>query len=145
MPHRTHARIARAEQKFERVLTRSTIADSFTYYFTPIMTVVENIKREATRAVEGEEHDCHRNPAKAEAIADLLLRDWEFAKRLVEWHGGKFVGILQPVAYLSRTRLDHTWMWQTWGNQYRAVYPLIQAKAHGGGRVLRFHRDPRHR
>jgi lysophospholipase L1-like esterase len=121
------------EQKFERVLSRSTIADSFTYYLTPIMAVAENIKREATRAVEGEEHDCHRNPAKAEAIADLLLRDWEFAKHLVEWHGGKFVGILQPVAYLSRTRLDQASMWQSWGKQYRAVYPLIQEKLKAAG------------
>lgn len=116
------------EQRFEQVLRRSGIADSFSYYFGPILTVVQNIKREGTRAVQGEEHDCHRNPAKAEAIAQNLLRDWQFAKHLVEWHGGKFVGILQPVAYYSRTRLDHVSLSRNWEQQYQAVYPLIREK-----------------
>jgi hypothetical protein len=121
------------ERRFEQVLRRSGIADSFSYYFAPVMTVIENIRREGTRAVEGEEHDCHRNPGKAEAIAQNLLRDWEFAKHLVEWHGGKFIGILQPVAYLSRTRLDHVSLSRNWEQQYRTVYPLIQRKIAGTG------------
>jgi lysophospholipase L1-like esterase len=116
------------EQRFEQVLRRSGIADSFSYYFSPILTVVQNVKREGTRAVQGEEHDCHRNPEKAEAIAKNLVRDWDFAKHLVEWHGGKFIGVLQPVAYFSRTRLDHVSLSRNWERQYRTVYPLIQKK-----------------
>jgi lysophospholipase L1-like esterase len=116
------------EQRFEQILRRSAAADSFAHYFAPILAVAQNIRREARRAVQGEEHDCHRNPEKAEAIAENLLRDWRFAQHLVEWHGGKFLGILQPVAYFSRTRLDHLSLWSTLEQQYRAVYPLIIAK-----------------
>jgi lysophospholipase L1-like esterase len=116
------------EQRFDQILRRSGSADSFAHYFAPIQAVAQNVKREGTRAMQGEEHDCHRNPEKAEAIAENLLSDWRFAKQLVEWHGGAFLGILQPVAYFSRARLDHIALWQTLERQYRAVYPLLQQK-----------------
>jgi lysophospholipase L1-like esterase len=116
------------EQRFDQVLRRSGSADSFAHYFAPVQAVMQNIRRETTRAVQGEEHDCHRRPDKAETIAQNLLRDWQFAKHLVEWQGGTFVGILQPVAYFSRTRLDHVSLSQNLEQQYRAVYPLLREK-----------------
>lgn len=114
------------EQRFDQVLRRSGSADSFAHYAAPILAVAQNIRREATRAVRGEEHDCHRNPAKAEAIAQNLLHDWRFAKHLVEWHGGKFVGVLQPVSYFSRTRLDQVPPIANLEPQYRTVYPRMR-------------------
>ena len=43
--------------------------------------------------------------AEPQQIADNLIQDWDVARRLVESYGGKFIGILQPVAYYSNTKL----------------------------------------
>jgi hypothetical protein len=119
------------ERQFDTALRRSLIADSFSHYFAPVERVAQNIKRELVRAVAADEYDCHSNPDKAEAVAANLLSDWSLAKLLVEAHGGKFVALLQPVAYFSRTRLDHLDRWSLQpdkGRQYQAVYPLIRTK-----------------
>jgi len=75
--------------------------------------------------------DCHENPEKAKQIADNLIQDWDVARRLVESYGGKFIGILQPVAYYSGTKLDHIRLNDTQEKQYQAVYPLIREKMAG--------------
>jgi hypothetical protein len=46
----------------------------------------------------------------------------------VEDYGGKYVGLLQPVAYFSRTRLDYLKLSAAEQAQYAAVYPLIRQK-----------------
>lgn len=69
--------------------------------------------------------DCDRNPAKAEAIARLLLWDWTMARQAVESYGGRFLAVLQPVVYFSRTRTDHIEIEADRAAQYEAVYPII--------------------
>ena len=122
------------ERQFDLALRRSLIADSFPHYYAPIERLAQNIRRELVRAVAADEYDCHSNAAKADAVAANLIDDWRLAKLLVEAHGGKFVALLQPVAYFSRTRLEHLDRWSLQpdkGRQYQAVYPLIQAKLAG--------------
>ena len=71
--------------------------------------------------------NCHRDSEKAAKIADNVLRDWQMAKRIAEFHGAKFIGILQPAIYFSRTRRDHVEdvppLMQA---QFQAVYPRIK-------------------
>jgi len=69
--------------------------------------------------------DCDQEPAKAEAIARLLLWDWTIAKRTVEGYGGRFLAVLQPVAYFSRTKTDQIKIEADRAVQYQAVYPAI--------------------
>jgi hypothetical protein len=47
---------------------------------------------------------------------------------------GTFVGVLQPVAYFSRTKLDHIRLSKATELQYNSVYPLMRQKvAQSGG------------
>jgi lysophospholipase L1-like esterase len=122
------------EQQFDRVLRSSLSPDSFSYYFEPIFRVAENIHNTFRKVTAAEAYDCHRNSAKAEAIAEKLILDWKFAKHLVEWHGGKFAAFLQPVISLSNTRRDHFSTPAIFDQQYRTIYPLIRSKlARGDG------------
>jgi hypothetical protein len=72
--------------------------------------------------------NCHTDAGKAQQVADSLIQDWEMARKLVEAHGGRFIGILQPVAHFSETRKDHIRLPDIQRKQYEAVYPLIRAK-----------------
>jgi hypothetical protein len=74
---------------------------------------------------------CHTDPLRAQQIADYLLQDWDVARRLVESYGGKFIGVLQPVAHYSKTRQDHIRLNADQKKQFEAVYPLIRQKMAG--------------
>jgi hypothetical protein len=75
--------------------------------------------------------NCHIDPRKARQIAENLTQDWDVARRLVQSYGGKFIGILQPVAYYSDTKNDHVRLPELQRRQYEAVYPLIKQKMVG--------------
>jgi lysophospholipase L1-like esterase len=75
--------------------------------------------------------DCHTNARKAQQIADNLIQDWDVARRLVESYGGRFIGVLQPVSYYSKTKTDHIRLPDLQRKQYEAVYPLIKQKVTG--------------
>ena len=74
---------------------------------------------------------CHSDSARAQQIADNLIEDWDVARRLVESYGGKFIGMLQPVSYVSDTKLDHLQLSELKRRQFQAVYPLIQKTMQG--------------
>jgi len=74
--------------------------------------------------------DCDDDPAKARAVAQSLLLDWETARAVAEAHGIRFYAVLQPVIYLSETRRDHLRAAVPEGRrrQFDAVYPLVRAE-----------------
>ena len=43
--------------------------------------------------------DCCDDPEKLELVTEGLLRNWKMAKDLVENRGGRFIALLQPVAF----------------------------------------------
>jgi hypothetical protein len=58
-----------------------------------------------------------------------MIKDWELARRLVEWHGGKFIGLLQPVVHFSRTPVDHIEaraLIERLRPGYETVYPMLR-------------------
>ncbi len=119
------------EQQFRTILRRSFLADSFSHYFAPLFAVAGNLNRELDRTTRGEDYDCHRNPQKAQAIADNMIKDWEFARKLVEWHGGKFIGLLQPVVHFSRSPIDHLEnpaLIERLRPGYETVYPMLRER-----------------
>lgn len=122
------------ERQFEAVLRASSRPDSFAHFLAPVMALAQRVGGAlGVRRGGPEWYECHRNPQKAEAIANLLLQDWQLAKQLVESHGGAFVGLLQPVAYFSRTRLDGLKLSEADRTQYAAIYPLLREKIARGG------------
>src|SRR5262245_66481795 len=62
---------------------------SFTYYFRPIIRLAERINTEVSKTLGVSKYDCVSDRIKAETIAGNLIRDWQFAKLLVESFGWK--------------------------------------------------------
>jgi hypothetical protein len=79
--------------------------------------------------VEGQgEYVCARDKAKAEAVAETLVRGWEIAHQLVASYDGRFFAFLQPVAFIGHPRLDHLKLKRDAAADFLAVYPLIRAR-----------------
>lgn len=117
-----------------RELLRSTDSPgSFAHYFKPVVRIAQRIGNQISRSLAVSPYDCDTDAKKAEAIADKLIRDWQFAKLLTESAGGRFVGILQPVSYFSKTRRDHLALPPGLDRQYETVYPLIRQKLAASG------------
>jgi len=124
------------EQQFNTAIRSSALRDSFSHYFAPVMAAAENISTELRRASRRAHYNCHAEQAKAKQIAENMIRDWQFAKHLVEWHGGRFIGLLRPLAQFSRTVLDQVEdeRLEQLGPQFQAVYPMLrEAVARIGG------------
>lgn len=73
-------------------------------------------------------YDCISNPAKAEAIADMMIKNWEIAHELVTNRNGRFIAVLQPAAFIGHPRTDHLELDEDLGNNFKEVYKLIKAK-----------------
>jgi hypothetical protein len=121
------------EQQFDTILRRSSKADTFGYYFVPFLALAENVHRELDRKTRGQDYDCHRNPEKAQKIVDNLIKDWEFARQLVERHGGKFIGVLQPVFHFSRTPSaliggNEMTLIERLRPEYEKIYPMLRER-----------------
>ena len=75
---------------------------------------------------------CSNNPARAEAVAELIVRNMEMGRALVASYGGKFYAFLQPNAFVGKPRIDHLSLDTPdrliQRRQFEAVYPLVQAK-----------------
>lgn len=110
---------------------------SFAHYFEPVWYIMRRIKSAVMRSSgieRAEGFNCHRNPEKTARIVDNVLRDWQMAKRIVESYGIKFIGILQPVVYFSRTRKDHLGdVFPLMQAQFLSVYPLIRQRMREDG------------
>jgi hypothetical protein len=99
------------------------------YMLKPLMGLAVEVRRAFARATPL--YDCDQRPDKAQQIAEYFLQDWDVARRLIESYGGKFIGILQPVAFYSATRLDRLRLSDAMRKQFQAVYPLIRSKMAG--------------
>jgi hypothetical protein len=79
---------------------------------------------------------CDDDADRADQVARALVSDWKAAQAIAEANDDDFIAVLQPVSYLSDTRLDHLPVWQydsEFAKQYKAVYPLIRAYAMDAG------------
>jgi lysophospholipase L1-like esterase len=74
-------------------------------------------------------YECDDDPDKAEAVAETMIRNWQLARTLVEAHGGRFLGLLQPNSHIGSPRTDHLVgrLDEELGRNYQAVYPLARA------------------
>jgi lysophospholipase L1-like esterase len=121
------------EREIAALLRGSDSPSSFAYYLKPVMRLAQRVSSQLSKSLSVSPYECDTDPKKAEAIAENLIRDWQFAKMLTESFGGKFIGVLQPVSYLSKTRLDHLNRPAGLDRQYQTVYPLIREKIAKGG------------
>jgi hypothetical protein len=91
-----------------------------------IMKVVNKFSR--TASSDSSPYDCVANPAKAEAIAEMMMKNWEMAHEIVNSRGGKFIAILQPAAFINKPRTDHLKLDSDLGENFKAIYKNLQAK-----------------
>jgi hypothetical protein len=121
------------EPEIRRLLDREhrgmQTGEAFRSVFQPVRMLAHKLRHSIEARLRGpvEPHDCSTDPAKAELIARILFWDWLAAKRLVEGYGGRFVAVMQPVAYFSVTRKDHIRIDRAWTEQYKAVYSNYDA------------------
>ena len=101
---------------------------SFSHFFRPVTSLAQQINE--TRAAQrlAPLYDCASDNKKAAAIAENLARDWRMAKQLVEAYGGRFIAVLQPVAFFSKTKLDHLQLRSELESEFRSVYPMVREK-----------------
>lgn len=76
---------------------------------------------------------CDTNPLQADSIARSIVSDWISAKAIANSRGDRFIAILQPVSFLSKTKLAHLddidkgiASREAQGRQYKTIYPLIR-------------------
>jgi lysophospholipase L1-like esterase len=123
----SHAR----EQQIRAALTSTKPQQLYglQHMLKPFAGLAGEIQRAIARRTEL--YNCHDSPEKAQQIAENLLQDWDVARRLIESYGGKFVGVLQPVAFYSTSKVDRLRLNATLRKQFQAVYPLIRSKMAG--------------
>jgi len=98
------------------------------YYFRPVLAVAGAVASSIGADRSENFYDCDKDPRKTDLIAEQLISDWKIAAMIVHSYGGRFQAYLQPVAFFSRTRLQHLRLDAVLGNQYRVLYPVIRRK-----------------
>jgi hypothetical protein len=119
------------EKEFAPLVRGLDRPESFAHYLQPVLRLAARLNQAIDRGARSSPYDCDTDPAKAAAVAASLIADWDMAKRIVASYGLTFVGVLQPVAYLSRTRFLPPELPDDLGRQFAAVYPLIRGKMAG--------------
>jgi hypothetical protein len=73
-------------------------------------------------------YDCVGNPEKAEAVAEIMMKNWEMANEIVTRRNGKFIAILQPAAYIGQPRTDHLDLDEELGKNLGEIYKRLKQK-----------------
>lgn len=73
---------------------------------------------------------CERDPAYANRVVEHLFDIWRMARRIVTASEGRFVALLQPVAYVGKPMRDHLSLSldSKRARNYRIIYGLIKKK-----------------
>jgi hypothetical protein len=121
---------AREHQIWSALQAASSREYGLQYMFGPLVRLANNVSSSLFKGSRDSKSyfNCDSDPDKARQIAHNLLEDWALARTLVEAYNGKFIGVLQPIAYFSDTKLEHIRLHESERLQFQAVYPLIKQK-----------------
>ena len=104
---------------------RMRVIKAFAYkVFAEHLVKVVNKYREKTQ--NASPYDCMATPGKAEQIASIVMQNWELAHQIVTAHGGRFIALLQPAAYVGSPRTDHLKLDPDLGQNFAEVYKHLQ-------------------
>ena len=73
-------------------------------------------------------YNCTTDAEKAEAIADMMMKNWEMAHEIVTKRNGTFLAVLQPAAFIGDPRTDHLQLDEELGKNFELIYGLLQKK-----------------
>lgn len=94
-------------------------------------TIKQIKEMKAGDVVKADRFRCHLDESYADLVAETMINNWKIARDIVKGRGGRFIAILQPVAYLSTTRKNAIDLRQDLAPQYQAVYPKVKEKIRG--------------
>jgi hypothetical protein len=95
-------------------------------FIDDILSVIRKITYRPT--AENSPYDCISNPDKAEAIADMMIKNWEMAHEIVTDRKGRFFAFLQPAAFIGHPRTDHLVLDEGLGKNFKEIYKRLKAK-----------------
>lgn len=124
---REHTSFSHAREQTIRFYLKEKKDSSYLNAVAPMAELAGKINRTLSSRSQPQKgwFDCSEDRAKAERVARNLLYDWLLLKKLVEGYGRKFIAILQPHAYISKSHVDHLSLDLKLKDQYAAVYPLV--------------------
>jgi lysophospholipase L1-like esterase len=73
-------------------------------------------------------YDCTTNPEKAEAIAEIMMKNWEMAHEIVTARNGKFLAILQPAAFIGKPKTNYLKLDEDLGKNFQEIYARLKQK-----------------
>ena len=101
--------------------------------FMPALALIRQVRNMFDRRLFNSGYICHDDLDRSDRIARSLVNDWRSADAVARQNGDRFIALLQPVSFLSRTKLDHLDLfredWKEVARQYDAVYPAIRRYA----------------
>ncbi len=108
----------------------------YTSYFNIVKEAIGKIffdklillSKKLSPAERDEMYNCVSSTAKAEAVADFMLTNWEIAHDIVTSRGGRFYAVLQPSAYIGNPRTDHLDLGPVLGDNFKEIYKLFYQK-----------------
>ena len=112
----------------ERLYTRKleVVKDlAFDVFADNIMRVIQRATDEPNS--QRSLYDC-AGTDKAEAVAEMMMKNWEMAHQIVTERNGKFVAILQPAAFIGQPRTDHLHLDEELGQNFHEVYKRLKQK-----------------
>ena len=70
--------------------------------------------------------DCDTNEEKARNIVKVFINNWQIVKSITEKNNIKFIPILQPTAFSSKSNLNHIDLEQDVKIQFQIMYEMIK-------------------
>ena len=95
-------------------------------FIEDILAVIQKLSVEST--ARGSLYDCATDPQKAEAIAEMMMKNWEMAHEIVTKRNGEFLAVLQPAAFIGNPRTDHLQLDEELRKNFELIYSLLQKK-----------------
>lgn len=91
-----------------------------------ILAVIQKLSNNSTG--QGSLYDCTTDSRKAEAIAEMMIKNWEMAHEIVTKRNGEFLAVLQPAAFIGKPRTDHLQLDEELGKNFELIYSLLRKK-----------------
>lgn len=96
-------------------------------FISPLQELIARFgSRMHAQQIGAYDYICHRDPERAQRVAQVLLDSWLTLKKTADLYGARFVAALQPVAYLGAPQTAHLTLDPVLGREYATVYPIIR-------------------
>ena len=122
------------EKSIQEKMKKKTQLFSFNKTFAQLQNFINKILQKfiisnTVVKVSNNLYNCSSDKKKALKVAKSLVDTWEVVSDIVENRGGKFIAILQPVAFYGNPSVNYleltNGIYKSLADQYKAVYPLI--------------------